>query len=492
MSHSVPSPTLRSLLLAAILLAGALPARSTCGGGGGGGKGGAMPPGGGGNTPAQVYVVPWKLFPPGQQPSATSGLILFWIPATPEEARASKLQVSRELSLDAAKCIAMALITPDNKPLVDKYAVDGKLPVAVLTDAAGAELARVTQSGKGGLDVYDVEKMVAKQLDTLDEALKTKNKDAKNKAEANDKDGAIKLFKEVVEQKCLFPSRAKDAAKGLEKLGVTVDVSQLSDAPDPIHTGTVPAEIERVMTEGLRAEESGDYAAAQRLYQAAGRLDPGDPVPLRFLGELQRHHTGNWVQARVTFRRLLARPADPLSRAVALHGLGKMTIHANHYKEGLALMQQSIDAYPLALTYRNLAVYWNEWDHAKAEGYMRSALLLDPEDPFNVIFAATYLANEGKRDEALKVAKIHEPLLAASYNLAAVYALLGEKDKALAMLHRHFYQYERYDAVRRKEMEEARVDVVFASLKKDPRFIALIKGPSKTTGADSIETMRHE
>jgi tetratricopeptide (TPR) repeat protein len=142
-------------------------------------------------------------------------------------------------------------------------------------------------------------------------------------------------------------------------------------------------------------------------------------------------------------------------------------------------MRQSLDAYPLALTYRNLAVYWHEWDRAKAEGYMRKALALDPDDPFNQVFAATYLADAGKRDEALKILQAHEPLLAASYNLAAIYALLGEKDKALAMLHRHFYEYEKFDAVRRKEMEEARVDVVFASLKADPRFIALIKGPHK-------------
>ena len=48
-------------------------------------------------------------------------------------------------------------------------------------------------------------------------------------------------------------------------------------------------------------------------------------------------------------------PADPLSRAVALHGLGKMTIHDGEFKAGLALMERSMEAYPLALTYRNLA-----------------------------------------------------------------------------------------------------------------------------------------
>jgi hypothetical protein len=48
----------------------------------------------------------------------------------------------------------------------------------------------------------------------------------------------------------------------------------------------------------------------------------------------------------------------------------------------------------------------------------------------------------------------------ASYNLAAIYAQNGQRDKALQLLRRHFFQYERYQAVRSKEMMEARVDAV--------------------------------
>ena len=44
------------------------------------------------------------------------------------------------------------------------------------------------------------------------------------------------------------------------------------------------------------------------------------------------------------------------------------------------------------------------------------------------------------------------------------------------MLRRHFYKYERYQPVRAKEMMEARVDAVFASLYKDPQFVALTSG----------------
>jgi tetratricopeptide (TPR) repeat protein len=230
------------------------------------------------------------------------------------------------------------------------------------------------------------------------------------------------------------------------------------------------------MRQGLTAENAGKYLEAERLYQAAHNLDPADPAPLRYLGELYRHHIGDWGKAREMFTLLLAKPADPLSRAVALHGLGKMTIHEGDFKKGLQLMEASVHEYPLALAYRNLAVYWNsEGDTAKADFYTKEALKLDPKDPYNLVFAAAFMAGNGHADEALKIARENEKLLPASYNLAAIYAQAGQKEKALALLQRHFFEYERYQAVRSKEMMEARVDAVFSSLIKDPQFLALTK-----------------
>jgi hypothetical protein len=43
------------------------------------------------------------------------------------------------------------------------------------------------------------------------------------------------------------------------------------------------------------------------------------------------------------------------------------------------------------------------------------------------------------------------------------------------MLRRHFFNYERFRAVRAKEMMEARVDAVFARLREDTAFIALTR-----------------
>ena len=247
------------------------------------------------------------------------------------------------------------------------------------------------------------------------------------------------------------------------------------------------------MKQGLIAELNAKYVAANKFYLRAHLMDPADPTPLRYLGELYRHHIGDWDKARTTFEAILNMPADPLSRAVALHGLGKMTIHEGEFKKGLALMEQSVEEFPLALAYRNLAVYWNsERDLAKANEYTEKALAFDPKDPYNLVFAAVFMAASGHGDEALKIARENVNLLPASYNLAAIYAQMGQREKALALLKRHFFQYERYQSVRTKEMMEARVDAVFDSVRQEQAFIALTRGadgklpmPTKTTGAPS-------
>jgi tetratricopeptide (TPR) repeat protein len=219
------------------------------------------------------------------------------------------------------------------------------------------------------------------------------------------------------------------------------------------------------------------YILANKLYMQAHLMDPADPAPLRFLGENYRHNIGAWDKAREVFNQILDMPADSLSRSVALHGLGKMTIHDGQFKKGLALMEQAVEEFPLALAYRNLAVYWNsEGDPVKGNEYTEKALALDPKDPYNLVFAAVFMAANGKKDEALKIARANMNLMPASYNLAAIFAQNGERDRALQMLRRHFYRYERYQSVRAKEMMEARVDAVFESIRFDRQFVALTNG----------------
>jgi len=460
----------RALATILIALFSSSPAWATCGGGGGGGTGGVA----GGNSnmgPAPtVYKVPWKIWEARTAPN--KGLVLYWFPASDNELKKSSLRASRILTLYSAQCISMTVADarqPELQPIIG----DSALPVAVLANADGSPIQKVENTA-GKLKVDKVEKLVAAEMKQRETALDTQLKGAKEKVKAGDNEGAIALLKPLAEEKCLFPKKAKDAAKELKKLGVA-EIGSIPAAP--ILDRIQGARIEAVMRNGLRAEIAERYVSAERFYKRAHQMDPADPTPLRYLGELYRHHTGEWDKARTFFDTILNMPADSVARAVALHGLGKMTIHDGEFKKGLSLMERSVAEYPLALAYRNLAVYWNsEGDLEQGNAYTQKALALEPKDPYNLVFAAVFMAASGNGDEALKIARAHRNLLPASYNLAAIYAQTGNRRQALALLHRHFFRYERYRAVREKEMMEARVDAVFDSLRQDSAFLALTSG----------------
>jgi tetratricopeptide (TPR) repeat protein len=463
-----------ALVFTAVLLLASLPASATCGGGGGGGNGGAVPSLG--DEPA-VYRVAWTVLGPGAERPRTA-LSVYWFPTSPEDARSSPLQTSRSLSLAGGRCVGMALVTPDNQALHDAFKAASGEKLVVIAGADGTDLGRVAAKD-GKLDVGAVEKLLSTKLDEREDALKALVQGAEKKAAA-DKDGAIADYKQVWDQRCLFPSLGKKAAKGLTKLGAKPDETSLLElGPDNLVDPDVRgahAEVAALLKQGLDAEIAARYSDAERLYIQASETDPADATALRFLGELYRHQTGDWARARTVFERVLAMPADPIARAVALHGLGKMTIHGGRFADGLALFERSLAAYPLPITYRNLAVYWfSEKQAEKAAGFMRQALALDPDDRYNQIFAAVYLAAAGHKDEAAQIANANYEVLEASYNLAAIWAQAGDREKAMALLRRHFYEYERFDAVRAMEMQEARDDYMFASLHDDPEFVELTR-----------------
>jgi tetratricopeptide (TPR) repeat protein len=422
----------------------------------------------------QVYQVPWKIIPAGQK-APTEGLLLYWFPLSTKEVAESGLRTSRDLALWSAQGVTM-IIADLTMPVAADLKAVANVSQIILTDNTGAVLGR-TDGAKAFVKAKDTEKLVRDELKKRESAIVKAMSDAKAKAKAGDKAAAITLYQSVWAERVLFPKKAKDAAKELKKLGVTVATDDMLNAlPEgtPQFDGLVAAEVVATMDRGLAAENAGDYLLAKNCYLQAHELDPADPAPARYLGELYRHHTGEWDKARAVFEQMLTARIDPVSRAVALHGLGKMTIHEGAYVKGLRLMEKSVEAFPLALAYRNIAVFWNsECDPEKTAKYVDLALKLDPQDPYNRVFAAVFLAQTGHKEEALQIAKDNDGLMAASYNLAAIYAMSGDRDRALAYLKRHFYEYERFAEVRSKEMMEARVDMMFDTIRTDGDFVKL-------------------
>src|ERR1041384_2569079 len=317
----------RALAAFLMLMFSLSPVWATCGGGGGGGTGGVGGGGGRSEGPAPVvYKVPWKIWEARTAPQ--KGLVLYWFPASNDEIKKSSLLASRILTLYSAQCVSMT-VADSKTPELQSIIGNSSVPVAVLANTDGSPINKVENTG-GKLKVEQVEKLVEAEMKQRETSLDTQMKSAKEKTKAGENDGAIAMLKPVAEEKCLFPKKAKDAAKELKKLGVA-EVGSIPESA-PVLDRVQGAKVEAVMRNGLRAEIAERYVNAERLYQQAHRMDPADPTPLRYLGELYRHHTGEWDKARTTFNTILNMPADAVARAVALHGLGKMTIHDGEKK----------------------------------------------------------------------------------------------------------------------------------------------------------------
>ncbi len=246
--------------------------------------------------------------------------------------------------------------------------------------------------------------------------------------------------------------------------GIPVPAVDDAEAPYP--------DLEELIQEGRDLEFANRFPEALSKYREAETLDPGEPVTQLHIGEFYRHHDGDWGLAETYFEKVLANEAaDDEVRALALHGLGKMTIWRGEFARGLDMLEESVGLYPTPLAYRNLAVFWFSEDaYQKARGYMEKALALAPEDAYNQVFAATFLAYEGKRKETLAILESVPFDPSMYYNFAVIYAELGEGERALQYLRDHFYTYEYNDRVRAYEMQEALTDYHFRNLYHDPRF----------------------
>jgi len=202
----------RSIAVALLALFFIQTSWATCGGGGGGGGGGMSNNGGGGSN-APTYPVPWKVYKAKDAPA--SGLVLYWFPASQNEINNSSLKQSRTLSVYASQCVAME-VADTQIPNADKLVGDSKLPVAVLATPDGTPVKKV-ENANGKLKVGDVEKVVEGEMKQRETSLTEQMNEASRKIKAGDNDGAIKLYKAVLDHKCLFPKKSKRRCEGVEE-----------------------------------------------------------------------------------------------------------------------------------------------------------------------------------------------------------------------------------------------------------------------------------
>lgn len=159
-------------------------------------------------------LVPWKVLELGAKPERAP-LTLFWVPSSRDEIRRSDLLTSDELTLFSSHCVAMRIVRLDDHETLERLHVE-KLPVVVLIDERGTVVGR---AGEGDpLSVSTVEAIVRDELDDRAEAAEAMLDEAGDKADAGDEAGAIEIYRQLWEQRCVCPRQARAAHKALKKL----------------------------------------------------------------------------------------------------------------------------------------------------------------------------------------------------------------------------------------------------------------------------------
>jgi tetratricopeptide (TPR) repeat protein len=213
-----------------------------------------------------------------------------------------------------------------------------------------------------------------------------------------------------------------------------------------------------------------DFPAAEREFKRSIELDPNDSFAHQmyswYLVSLGRFDEGIAEGQQ-------AQNVDPLSGEANLI-LGQSLYYAHRYDEAIVQLRNAIDLAPdVWVTYDLLGwCYETKGDLTGAIAEFQKARSIEPviAEPLASLGQAYALQ---KRDpEARKVLDQLKELANRNhvppYNVAWIYAALGEKDQALAMLEKAYDERSWYIVL-------LAVDPKFDSLRSDPRFTDLVR-----------------
>jgi tetratricopeptide (TPR) repeat protein len=212
-----------------------------------------------------------------------------------------------------------------------------------------------------------------------------------------------------------------------------------------------------------------DFATAEREFGRALELSPKDPVALHTYA-LYLDALGRDDEAIAKMRNALE--ADPLSPLTNTN-LASLYVDDGRYHEAIlqAKTALEIDA-DFALAHDILgAVYelQGQFENAATE-YRKVSNTLG--DEFVRVRMAHLYASEGRRREALELvqrlrsAKVR--FLSVPYQCARIYARLGEKDQAFALLEQAYHDHA-------EDLLNLKTDPDFTGFRSDPRFQDLMR-----------------
>lgn len=164
---------------------------------------------------ARVTLVPWEVLDPADAVDAP--LVLYWIPAAPDELRRSALLTSYDLTLFSSRCVAMRVVRFNDSARLARLDVGPDVPMAVLTDRAGNILGRV-EAERGALAAAKVEELVREQLAQREAEAEALLDRARDRARRKEHAAAMALYARVWAERCVCPRQARDAKRAMKKL----------------------------------------------------------------------------------------------------------------------------------------------------------------------------------------------------------------------------------------------------------------------------------
>lgn len=222
---------------------------------------------------------------------------------------------------------------------------------------------------------------------------------------------------------------------------------------------------------GYYAVWEWDFVTAEREYRQAIALNPNFATA---------HH---WVSTDVLcnlrrFDEALAeakkgQDLDPLSSIITAN-VGDIYQYAGRYDEAISTYRRAEELDPTFYFPPQAlgTVYLLKGEVPDAIASLRKSLELNPGDPYVMSALANALTRTGQRDEAVKLVDEIKSMTANKFvpgeAVAFAYLALGNKDEALSWLEKAVDQHSR-------EAVLLAVDPVFADLRSEPRYKALMK-----------------
>ncbi len=221
---------------------------------------------------------------------------------------------------------------------------------------------------------------------------------------------------------------------------------------------------------GYIQHQDWNWAEAAREYQRALDLKPGYAVAHYWYGGYLMD-IGRFDEAIAECLR--AQELDPFSLIIN-RGLGSAFYFARKYEEAVKQLQKGLDLDPgfaparaqLGLTYTLLG------DHQRAIAEGLAAARLSGNDPGRLAALGRIYAAAGRRKEAESVLdeldRLSKTAYVSDFNVAIVYVVLGNKERALGLLETAF-------EARDPEMVRLRRDPFLDTLREERRFQDLMR-----------------